>query len=536
MMTIAISSCDEDTLGLGDSLTSNTDKFLSIAQTYQVQTKSIMTDSVLATSLYQYLGKIKDPETGSYITSDYMARFNLLENESTSTFPAFADIAKDESGQAVADSCVLRIMISSFQGDSLTAMKMKVTELEVPVPNSSQYYTDFDPEEEGYLRSDKDASGNPLKDNDGNDIKIVKQNKLYSVSDLTQSDSLRNVLRGTNYYQYITIPFSDSYTDKDGNTYKGYDATKKGGSGYGTYLLRMYYSHPEYYKNSDIFARKVCPGFYFKTLDGQGNMIEVANTQILVYYHYTKDGATINSSRALMSTSEVLQTNHIINDKLSMKKLEAIDTCTFLKTPSGIFTEVTLPIDSIKWYGRRNALGELIRDAKGDSITHLNDTLMSAKIVFQTMTNHSALSNKLLKEPTNLLMVPRDRLYTFFETNSMSDNITTYLATYNSVQKTYTFSALTGLINSLFDSMKAEITNADGTINQEKLIAYKRAHPNWNKVVLVPVSVSTTTSGSTTTISAISNSLSISSVRLVGGTNNTKHIKPAITITYSTNE
>ena len=270
MMTIAISSCDEDTLGLGDSLTSNTDKFLSIAQTYQVKTKSIMTDSVLATSLYQYLGKIKDPETGSYITSDYMARFNLLENESTSTFPAFADIAKDESGQAIADSCVLRIMISSFQGDSLTAMKMKVTELEVPVPNSSQYYTDFDPEEEGYLRT-----------TDGINI-----SKVYSVSDLTQSDSLRNVLRGTNYYQYITIPFSDSYTDKDGNTYKGYDATKKGGSGYGTYLLRMYYSHPEYYKNSDIFARKVCPGFYFKTLDGQGNMIEVANTQILVYYHY----------------------------------------------------------------------------------------------------------------------------------------------------------------------------------------------------------------------------------------------------------
>ena len=97
MMTIAISSCDEDTLGLGDSLTSNTDKFLSIAQTYQVKTKSIMTDSVLATSLYQYLGKIKDPETGSYITSDYMARFNLLESESTSTFLLLPTLPKTKA-------------------------------------------------------------------------------------------------------------------------------------------------------------------------------------------------------------------------------------------------------------------------------------------------------------------------------------------------------------------------------------------------------------------------------------------------------
>ena len=199
--------------------------------------------------------------------------------------------------------------------------------------------------------------------------------------------------------------------------------------------------------------------------------------------------------------------------------MEQIDTCTFLKTPSGIFTEVTLPIDSIKWL-------------KKNGVSHENDTIMSAKIYFQQMKKHNILSNILLKEPTSLLMIPRDRLYSFFEGNQIPDNITSYLATYNSTQKTYTFNSLTGLINSIYHNMKPEITDADGSINLQKVEAYKRAHPNWNKVVLIPVAVSTTTSGSSSVVSAISNSLSISSVRLVGGKNN-RHSPVTIQIMYS---
>lgn len=512
MMTIAISSCDEDTMTLGDSLTSNVDKFLSVTQTYRVETQSIMTDSVLAQSLYRYLGKIKDPETGSFITCDYMTQFNILEGESSAIFPSQDMIAKDGNGKPMADSCVIRIMINSFQGDSLTAMKMKVCELNRPVPNSAKYYTDFDPEEEGYLRT----------------TNAINISKTYSVSDLTQSDSMRNVLRGSSYYQYITIPLSAAYTDKDGNTYAGYDSSTKAGTGFGTYLLRMYYDHPEYFKNSNTFARKVCPGFYFKSVDGQGNMIEIANTQILVYYHYTSSGATVNSSRAFMSTQEVLQTTHITNDKAGIKTLEKIDTCTFLKTPSGIFTEVSLPIDSIKWLKQKDANG-------AELASHESDTIMSAKITFQQMKSHSDLSNSLLEEPSNLLMIPRDRLYSFFENNLTPDNITSYLATYNSTQKTYTFNTLTNLINSIYNDMKPEITNADGSINLTKVEVYKAAHPNWNKVVLVPVSLTTTTSSGYSTVTAISNSLNISSVRLVGGKNN-KHTPITITIMYNKNE
>ncbi|MBQ5408107.1 MAG: DUF4270 domain-containing protein, partial [Prevotella sp.] len=44
-------------------------------------------------------------------------------------------------------------------------------------------------------------------------------------------------------------------------------------------------------------------------------------------------------------------------------------------------------------------------------------------------------------------------------------------------------------------------------------------HPNWNKVVLVPVQATEATTA-TTTVSAVNNEMSITSSRLVGGKDN----------------
>ena len=64
ILTIAISSCDEDTNTMGYSLTSDADRFSLIPDTFQIDsTKSIKADSVLARSSYSYLGRIKDPES-----------------------------------------------------------------------------------------------------------------------------------------------------------------------------------------------------------------------------------------------------------------------------------------------------------------------------------------------------------------------------------------------------------------------------------------------------------------------------------------
>ena len=57
------------------------------------------------------------------------------------------------------------------------------------------------------------------------------------------------------------------------------------------------------------------------------------------------------------------------------------------------------------------------------------------------------------------------------------------------------------------------------TEGEKKNANWMNEHPNWNKVVLVPVNVITTTQGYTTVISKINHDMSLASTRLIVGTN-----------------
>lgn len=473
MMTIAISSCNETTDYLGTSLVSDIDRFVAVTDTFDVSTRSIYADSILSRSTYSYLGRIKDPETGSYISSDFMTQFTILEGEADAIFvPKDSVRSLDDQGQPIVDSCFVNIVINSYMGDSLTAMKLKMTEMAKPMGENVNYYTNFDPAEKGYLRKDG-----------------ISKNKFYSIADLQQSDSVRNSRRQGAYYESISIPLNEEYKDQEGNTYKNY----------GTYLLRNFYAHPEYYKNSQTFVKKLCPGFYIQTVDGLGMMAEVQMTQLRLFYKHQHDTVTIADVKEFTGTEEVLQTTHFTNDRENIKRLAAIDTCTYIKAPDGIYTEVTLPVEEIK---------------KG----HENDTIMSAKIVLRKMNEISEFSEYLLMEPENLLMVMKDSLHTFFEERNLPNNITSYLATYNSSKNSYTFNNISGMINHMYN----KANRSEG----------------WNKVVLIPVQVTKTSASSSTatgSVASVNNELRVTSIRLVGGSRN-KHEAVRMSVVYNKNE
>ena len=500
LVVVAISSCTETTDLMGNSLTRAIDQFDVVTDTFDVSTKSLKVDSVLSKSVYSYIGRLKDPETGSYIVSDYMTQFHILENQASKLFPDL-DVIKEKGGSfiPIADSCFIRIVVNSYQGDSLASMKLVLRELDKPVEESGLYYTNFDPAKKGYLRNE--------------DVGIY-QPVVYSMVDLTNSDSLRNVYRTKGYYESVDIPLDDLYFAKDGEVYENY----------GTYIMSMYYEHPEYFRNSKAFTRNVCPGFYLQCVDGLGVMTEVAYTQMLIYYHYSINDTEYIDHTSINATEEVLQTTHITNDQSNIDKLIADNECTYLKTPAGIYTEVTLPIEQIK-------------------TGHENDTITSSRIVFSRMTEKSRYSDILLEEPTQLLMVESDSIRTFFELNSVPNNKTSYLATFNSTYKTYTFNNISALINHKFNKVKPFITNEDGTINTEKLRLYdeaeaikkKEGKPNnsdWRKVVLIPVQVEASGTNNATTVS---NEMNVNSVRLVGGSEN-KHEPVRISVIFNKNK
>lgn len=458
---------------MGNTLTSDVDKFTFVADTFDVSTRSIITDSVLARSSYSYMGCIKDPETGSYITGDYMSQFSILEDESDDIFAKEEGLTGfGEDGAIIADSCHIEIMLNGYMGDSLAAMKMNVAELVKPVEENRPYYTNFDPETAGYIREDG-----------------LRMNYVYSVADLTKSDSIRNLRHSGSLYETITIPLNDKYTDKNGKTYNNY----------GSYLIRQYYDHPEYFKNSQTFIKNVCPGFYFKTTDGLGVMTEVEVTRLMVYYRYVNGGITYSDKTLFNGTGEVLQTTHFTRDKKRIERLAAETEWTYLKAPDGIFTEVTLPIDDIK---------------RG----HENDTLATAKIVFRSMNELNDLSDIVLQEPENLLLLERDSIDAFFLHRNLPTNINSYLATYNSSKNSYTFNNISGLINHMY--------------------ANRGRSENWNKAVLIPVQVTRTassTSSTATTVASVSNEMRVTSVRLVGGKDN-RHEPVQISIIYNVNQ
>ena len=63
IMYLGLTACDDTTDTLGDSLTHTADKFELITDTFGVTTKSMTVDSVLASSMFPYIGNVKDTET-----------------------------------------------------------------------------------------------------------------------------------------------------------------------------------------------------------------------------------------------------------------------------------------------------------------------------------------------------------------------------------------------------------------------------------------------------------------------------------------
>lgn len=465
LLITILTACDDTTESIGASLTDNMDHLQITTDTFSITTRSVVADSVLSRNTTGYLGKIKDPETGAYITGDFMMQFNTLEDY---FFPTKDSIeSKDELGNVYVDSCEIRLYYDDFYGDSLAAMKLSVYELAKPYEEGQNYYSNYDPFEQGYIREDG----------------IVKS-KMYALTNMGLSDSLR---KSSSYSPNIRIPLNDPYTDKDGKTYKNY----------GTYILQKYYENPEITKNSYNFIHQICPGFYVKILEGLGSMATIYNSQLNLYFRYrskyTRDNTTKDTiyvgTTTFAGTEEVLQHTHITNDKQTISTLAADNSCTYLKTPAGIFTEMTLPVDEIVY-------------------NHENDTLNTAKITLSRINNNTH-GDYTLSTPSTLLIVEKDSMYTFFESNKIADNKLTYLSTF--ANNGYTFNNISGLIRHMAEAKEKGLQSNPNWL---------ALHPDWNKVVLVPVSTEYVTVGQNQVLAKVSHDMSMTSTRLVGGSAN----------------
>ncbi|WP_077197101.1 DUF4270 domain-containing protein [Prevotella ihumii] len=414
LCTFGIISCDDTTNELGGSLTGEVDNLKIKADTFNVGSKSIFAPDMIAHSSRGFLGQVKDPETNTYITANYMSQFNVLKNYQMIDNQKI--VSRDAEDKVVADSCQLILYYNNHYGDSTAQLKMTVYELQKPVEEGRIYPSSFSPLAEGYVRNGGIA---------------VEQS--YTLSAANISDSLK---ADKKYAPHIRVKMYGAYTDKSGTTYNNY----------GTYIMRKYYENQANFRNAYQFLHEVCPGFFFKITSGLGSMAQVSAAQLVVFYRY-KDGEKIkNGTTSFTGTEEVLQLTNFDVDQTQMQRLANIQGSSYIKTPAGLFTEFTLPI------------AEVLRG-------HETDTINSAKIELKRMINETN-SAYTLDVPKHLLILPSDSLASFFKKGKNIDNKTSYIAHYDASANNYVFNNIAGIVN-LFAKTR---NTASNTANWGKVV------------------------------------------------------------------
>lgn len=464
---LTFAACDDTTEGIGGSITNDIDNINISSAVFPVATKSMVSGAVLSRNNSGLIGKMKDPETGNYVKGDYMTQLGVLSSFDVDTVA----IKQANNDSIEAYGCYLLISYNANYGDTIAPMKVTAYEMTKPMAEDQEYYSDYD----------------------------AFKNRW--VSESNQHWSCNYNLSNTSDVKNFQISMNKPYT-KDGKTYNNY----------GSYILQTYAKHPEYFKTNYKFLHNVCPGFYIKNVGGTGNMAKIWNTELIFQYkrQYTtkaKDGVTdsiiVDSLyNRFDGTEEVLQLNKIENDTKNMEQLASQENCTYLKSPAGIFTEVTLPIEDIM---------------KG----HEKDTLNTATISFPRLNNADEDNPYNFATPSTILMVQKDSLQSFFEKSKLADNRTSYTTSYSNTgtyKNAYTFQNIANLVSAMYKN--------------------KGKSENWDKVVLVPVSIITVTQGYTTVITKINHDMALASTRLKRGVittdNNGKETSPIqIKVIYS---
>jgi len=427
LLAALFTACDDDTNTLGVEIMPKSDFVTKQYTTYDVETQSYAVgDSVLARSSVSYLGRYTDPETGTIIQSDFLAQFHCQENFS---FPD--SVTNDEI-----TSVELRLYIEDFVGDSLATFKLSVYPLNKVLDADQNYYTNIDPTQ--YY----DADAEPIT------------TKWFSISDRTITDSTRWSSSYTNSIR-IALPTS-----------------------VGQEIYNAYRTNPEYFENTSTFLNSGLPcskGFYFKVESGDGAMAYIDVSQFNIYFRYYDEDYAKDTTGVCQfaSTEEVVQATRFENSRL--EQLLDNDEVTYVKSPAGIFTQVTLPTDQI----------------------NVGDTINSATITF-TRYNDQTSSDFKLAIPQTLLLVRLDDYNDgFFEKYELADATTSFLATFNSSSNTYEFSNIAHLLTTIVRE------KAEGTATE-----------NADKVLLIPVEADYDSSSN---LVRLSHDFSLASAKLVGG-------------------
>lgn len=286
-----------------------------------------------------------------------------------------------------------------FTGDSLMPMGVKVYRLNKQLP--SPIYSNFDPK--GYY-SDEDLLGET----------IYTGNTLYS-------DSLSKLS-----FQTISVKLDTKF---------------------GRDLMKEYRDSSNIFYSPETFANWF-PGVYIANSFGNGRVTQITKTRVNLYYRSFEKWVTDSTTRdtvrnrinsCLAVTPEVI-TNNNLTYRLDQALVDRIDRGeAIIAAPAGADVEITLPLQQILDSYRK----------KGGDLAVLNSLSISFPVEKLDATYY-------IEPPTNLLMVLRSKRKDFFADNKLTDNKTSFYATYNATSKTYSFTDMRQYLVDMLDKKEIE--------------------------------------------------------------------------------
>ncbi|MBO7114175.1 MAG: DUF4270 domain-containing protein [Bacteroidaceae bacterium] len=423
-------SCDDDTSGLGASLTPSEDVINVKSDSCFATSRTIKADAKLTPRTSQCnLGRFTEQESGATFEAGYMTQLSCMENFRLADsvygigdhkFPQwFIDSVGDQKPY-YAD---IKIYYSKYFGDPTNPIKIEVFALDSLLDSDVIYYPDLDPSEFCDL-------SNPLV--------------TYTCSGWNYQDN-DSVRYNDNYYPKIVIPLPDSIAKE---------------------ILESYFdpARRHYFDDSESFMRNFIKGFYIRCSQGDGTILYVDRTILEVNFKHIDYASEDDDHKTMISAmaqfpgnKEVLQVNTFkwsgFDDEL------ADNSCTWIRSPFGLLTEITLPIDSMKVDGY---------------------VLNSAQL---RLSNAVTPSNKYKPSvPSYLLLIRKGNLKDFFAKNNTIDGVESLAAAYSTKFGTYTYENIAAMVELIYSERKEWMTR-----NNASAADYEAANPDWNKVILIPV-------------------------------------------------
>jgi len=372
LSAVLFSCVDSNTLGF--SVLPAQDTVSVSFDTIGVQTETILQDSVYLRNSLAVLGEFTDPTYGT-VKSDFMAQLYCPYNFK---FPDDVNTI---------DSAYMYLYYDSWFGDSTTVHHLNVWYLDKsPLDATAPYGSTVNPAD-FTSKSKLLASG------------------TFTTGDFITSDSAKAL---TTYAPALRLPLN-------------MDLCRQ--------FLADNKSNPEKFANPSAF-NNYFNGIYITTDYGNGSLLYVTHSELEMMYNtylysntsgkQLRDSLIIGASYFPVN-KEVRQVNRAVHPDLISYPL-ATDSLTYVYSPGGMFTKVTLPTTLFQ-KGSGKLSGKTVNGMK----LYVNATQVDSKKDFA------------LAPPASMLLIDASKVNAFFSGYELNDGLYSFLADYNSDSLNYVF-------------------------------------------------------------------------------------------------